>query len=159
MSKGKIYIYFGSKEELFAAVFEEYTGRRLKAITEAYQPQDSVVTKLEKVLDQFIIMLIKRDAVYCRLWLEFFLEGPRVPSLRSLIDNLNDLLYKVLFDLLQEGQQNGELKPHLDIASITTVLMATCDGLILNAMAGEKRGSPEAVRQAMWNTFYSLLKA
>lgn len=159
LSKGAIYIYFGSKEELFAAVFESYMGRRLNLLKQAAGSEGSAIERLEKVLDQFIGLLAQHDDWWGRLWSEFYLEGPRIGSVRGLMGQLEEQLYALVYDLLATGQTSGELKANLDIASITTILLATCDGLILNSIVGARPTDPAAVRQAMWNTFYVLLKA
>lgn len=159
LSKGAIYLYFKSKEELFVAVYVNQMERQLQSIREACQSVDQVIVRLEKALDQFIQLLLKRDFVFCRLWLEFYLEAPRIPALLEQSNQVNRQFYQIIYDLLAEGQRNGEIKPGLDIASVTTVILATANGLLLDAIAGDPNNEPQAVRQAMWNTFYNLLKA
>jgi AcrR family transcriptional regulator len=158
LSKGAIYIYFKSKEELFAAVYETYMTRRLTEIYQSYQPEDDVLVKLEKALDQFIAVLVSQDLILCRLWLEFYLEGPRVSAVCELASQLNESFYQAIYRLLAEGQESGKFRPDLDIASITSIILATCDGLMLRAMIRDKNSEPQAIRRAMWNTFYNLLK-
>jgi hypothetical protein len=115
--------------------------------------------KLEKVLDEFIKLLLNHDFVFCRLWLEFYLEAPRIPELLIQSTWANEQYYNIIYGLLAEGQRNGEIKADLDIASVTTVILATGNGLLLNAITADRSGEPQAIRQAMWNTFYNLLKA
>lgn len=158
LSKGAIYIYFKSKEELFAAVYETCMTHRLAEIYQSYSPEDDVLVKLEKVLDQFIAILVSQDLSLCRLWLEFYLEGPRVGAVCELASQLNERFYQTIYQLLSEGQKNGKFRSELDIASITSIILATCDGLILRSMVKDKYSEPQAIRQAMWNTFYTLLK-
>lgn len=158
LSKGAIYIYFKSKEELFAAVYETCMTHRLAEIYQSYSPEDDVLVKLEKVLDQFIAILVSQDLSLCRLWLEFYLEGPRVRAVCELASQLNERFYQTIYQLLSEGQKSGKFRSELDIASITSIILATCDGLILRAMVKDKYSEPQAIRQAMWNTFYTLLK-
>jgi len=159
LSKGAIYLYFKSKEELFAAVFETFIERRVSEIKQVCSGNEGVFRKLEAVLDQFVALLSNKDYVFCRIWLESYLEGPRIPALQSLKNTSQQQLYQTVYALLAEGQQQGAIKAELDIISITKVILATCDGLILNAMTEEEGSDPEAVRRAMWNTFYNLLKA
>lgn len=159
LSKGAIYIYFKSKEEIFTAVYETFMERRLSQIYQAYRPDDTIMVKLEKVLDQFIEVLVNRDVIFCRLWLEFYLEGPRVPLICALATRLNERFFQTVYQLLAEGQKTGEFKPELDVASITLIILATCDGLLLQTIGRDNSIEPEAIRQAVWNTFYNLLKA
>jgi AcrR family transcriptional regulator len=159
LSKGKIYLYFKSKEELFAAVFETFQERRLKEIREAYRPEDIPLVKIEKVLDQFVDLLVKQEVLLCRLWLEFYLEGPKLPAFEDLSQRMNEAFYQEVYKLLVEGQQNGDFKTGLDLHGITSIILATCDGLMLRAMVANKHSNPVALRQVMWDTFYNLLKA
>lgn len=159
VSKGAIYLYFKSKEELFVAIYTNQMERQLQSIRESYQPADRVMLKLEKVLDEFIKLLLNHDFVFCRLWLEFYLEAPRIPELLIQSTWANEQYYNIIYGLLAEGQRNGAIKADLDIASVTTVILATGNGLLLNAITADRSGEPQAIRQAMWNTFYNLLKA
>src|SRR5689334_23027214 len=61
LSKGAIYLYFKSKEELFVAIYTNQMERQLRSIRESYQPADRVMLKLEKVLDEFIKLLLNHD--------------------------------------------------------------------------------------------------
>lgn len=158
LSKGAIYIYFKSKEELFAAIFESLTENRIVSLQFASNSEKTVLGKLEKVLDQFIEILIKRDNIACRIWLEFCLEGPRIPLVAALKESSDQKIFELVQSLLDEGQRSGELKTGLDMVSITTVILATCDGLLLNTLT-EKQSNPSAIRKAMWDTFHTLLKA
>lgn len=158
LSKGAIYIYFDSKEKLFEAVFQNYRERQLAAMHRAAESEGTSLQRLEKVRERFIRLIEHRDDVFGRLWLEFYVEGPRVSSIRHLVSATKEQFYQIVYNLLAEGQARGEIKQGLDLASITTVIMATCDGLMLDAVIGEKRREPELIRQAMAHTFSQLLK-
>ncbi len=158
LSKGAIYIYFKSKDELFFSVCESFIERRITSLYEASQRGDTVLARLENVLDQFITILTSEDFIFFRLGLESHFEHNPVKGGWGSKDKSYQLSYQLVYSLLEEGQRSGELKAGLDVASISTVILATCDGLMLHTMVGNL-DEPQAVRRAMWNTYYNLLKA
>lgn len=157
LSKGAIYIYFKSKEELFVAVLQAIYERRFALLSTAYQADDPLPVKFEKILDRLGGLMGHDDDVFIRLSLEGFLESEHIPSLQAIKTASYQRFYALLYGLLQEGQRSGEINPDLNLASVVTVLMAVSDGLMLHSLVQGRGIEPERVRRIISETFSQVL--
>ena len=157
LSKGAIYIYFKSKEELFISALQAIYERRFAILSTAYQANDPIPRKFEKILDRLGSMMSHDDYVFIRLSLEGFLESEHIPSLQAIKSDSYQRFYELLYGLLQEGQLAGEINPDLNLSSVTVVLMAVSDGLMLHSLVQDRGIDPDRVRQIVRETFAQML--
>jgi AcrR family transcriptional regulator len=157
LSKGAIYIYFKSKEELYVSVLQSIYERRFAALSTAYQVGDPLSTKFEKISDRLSGMLDHDDYVFIRLSLEGFLESEHIPSLQAIKTASYQRFYKLLYALFEEGQLTGEISPELNLPSVITVLLALSDGLMLHSLVQDRGIDPERVRRILHETFSQAL--
>ena len=66
LSKGAIYIYFKSKEDLFVAVLQSIYERRYTLLSTAYQIDDPLSVKFDKILDRLGSLVNRDDYVFIR---------------------------------------------------------------------------------------------
>jgi len=157
LSKGAIYIYFKSKEELFVSVLQSIYERRYKILSTAYQVDDPILVKFEKILDRLGSLVNHDDYVFIRLWLEGFLESEHIPSLQMIKTDSHQRFYELLHGLLQEGQLSGEINPDVNLSSVTDALMAVSDGLMLHSLVQGWGIDPDRVRRIIHDTFSQTL--
>jgi|GEM_PF-1969295 len=157
LSKGAVYIYFKSKEELFVSTLHAVYDRRFAILSTAYQENDPVFVKFEKILDRLGSLVNHDDNVYLRLSLEGFLESDRIPSLQAIKTDSYQHFYKLLHGLLREGQLTGEINPDLNISSVAVVLMALSDGLMMHSLVPGRGIDPDRVRHIVHETFSQAL--
>ena len=157
LSKGAIYIYFKSKEELFISALQAIYERRFAILSTAYQANDPIPRKFEKILDRLGSMMSHDDYVFIRLSLEGFLESEHIPSLQAIKSDSYKRFYELLYGLLQEGQLAGEINADLNLSSVTVVLMAVSDGLMLHSLVQDRGIDPDRVRQIVHETFAQML--
>ena len=157
LSKGAIYIYFKSKEGLFVAVLQSIYERRFTFLSTAYQIDDSISVKFDKILDRLGSLVNRDDYVFIRLWLEGFLESEHIPSLQKIKTVSLQHFYELLYALLQEGQHSGEINPKIDLSSMTDALMAVSDGLMLHSLVQGWGIDPDRVRRIIHETFSQML--
>ncbi len=157
LSKGAVYIYFKSKEELYVAALAAIYERRFTILSTAYSENDRILVRFEKILDRLASLVDHDDYVYLRLSLEGFLESDRIPSLQVIKAESYKRFYELLHGLLQEGQLSGEINSDLNISSVTTVLMAVSDGLMMHSLVRGRGIDPDRVRQIVHETFSQVL--
>src|SRR5208282_2943330 len=153
LSKGAIYIYFESKEELFVSTLRTIFDRRFSTLSTAYQKNDTTPMKVEKILDRLGKLVDHEDDVYVRLSVEAFLESDHIPNLQAIKTDSYELFYKLVYDLLREGQLAGEINGDLNISSLTTVLMAVSDGLMMHSLVRGRGIDSDQVRRVVSETF------
>ena len=158
LSKGAIYIYFKSKEELFVAALAAIYHRRFTFLSEAYGEEDPTTVKFERILDRLGSLMSHDDYVYIRLSMEGFLESEHIPRLQAIKTESYQRFYKLLSVLLKEGQRSGEISQDVNVDSVTTVLMALSDGLMMHSLVQGRGIEPDRVRRIVHETFSRVFK-
>lgn len=129
VSKGGIYTYFKSKEEIFLAIAEERFNLRRNLIN-TFTTEMTSKEKLEKYIQWILDWVLDTKNI---LQIKFTFEFWSVTSRKADIKDASTERYKEiaqdLCDLLREGVQNGEFKPDLDIDSMCYIILCSTDGL------------------------------
>jgi len=133
LSKGGLYTYFQSKEEILAAVIEESMSTAFQQAVEVAREGGSVIDRLDRVAEA---VLMRRTADepnrhLPQLSLEIWAEASNNPQLRVLCSQSYEQWRRFLGDLLREGIANGELKAWMDPDVFAAILVAVFDGLSL----------------------------
>lgn len=132
LSKGAIYGYFGSKEELFVALQERQLEASLSELKATFAPGDSARTKLDKIVDTALTSMIGTSKKACRINLEFDVAAPRIKSVQRRRDGRFKATCDFLAEVIGEGVEKGEFRRDLDPDSVALVLLAMADGLSLD---------------------------
>ncbi|MGC4377472.1 TetR/AcrR family transcriptional regulator [Fictibacillus sp. Mic-4] len=130
-SKGVIYNYFKSKEELYLSLMEERTNRTFAFLAERFE---NMQTASEKIRELFRIY---REATLNKKWqeviqvhMEFWINSARAGHLREIMMNRYKNQYQsFLASIIDEGQKNGEFRKALDSKRIASLFWAFIDGL------------------------------
>ncbi len=128
LSKGTLYWYFKSKEDLFQSAvlsfFEDAFGDA------ALAPLTKCTTATEKLrfLAQVMAGLGELARGLFTLFLEFWASSTRREEAAQLWADLLIQYQGLLADIVQEGIANGEFRP-VDAEELTWAMMATYDGL------------------------------
>ncbi len=132
VSKGALYLYFASKEELFDAICKT-APQALKEILystfiEKTDPAESAVAFFDKMLKQYGSNL--------GLSFEILSEASRNPPLRKVLKETQDEFTQVLVGFLQEGRKRGLVRDSLDLRSLSHALIALWNGLETMIVSG-----------------------
>lgn len=133
LSKGALYGYFDSKEELFMAVREGVFQFDLERALAAMPPGASPTEKLIRVGELAIRFTAQLDRDFQRVSFEFWTSAPRIRKLQQYFNELYHRNHRLLVDLLREGMARGEFREDLDPQGLAWALMAVVDGLGLHA--------------------------
>ncbi|MBU0712133.1 TetR/AcrR family transcriptional regulator [bacterium] len=138
IGKGTVYEYFSSKEEIFAAVFEDFFIRMMSGYEDlATAPMDPV-RKIGMMFDytyDYLDEHLSGDrGPEWLIFLEIFLRGYRDEMLGggklSFANILRDM-YKLFKPIVDEGISAGVFKP-LDSEHVTFIIFAALDGIGLH---------------------------
>ena len=136
-SKGNIYTYFESKEEIIKEAIRSYMVKLNKAGDGQMAEVDDPVNKLCNIVDDWM-NTIKSSYEETKLFIYYWAEGE---GLKKLIDeyNLKELYNNYRFFLsgiLEQGISEGRIYP-VDTKLMASVIMGTLDGLILHWIIGK----------------------
>ncbi len=132
LSKGAIYGYFNSKEELFLALQDRELSSTLTRVKAAFAPSDSAKSKLRKAAAIAFSSLVGKSRDECRMHLEFGVAAPRISSLMTMQDNRYEAAHSLVAEIISEGIRAGEFRKDLDVDRAASVLIAVVDGLALH---------------------------
>lgn len=130
VSKGGIYHYFKSKEEIFLEIAEMRLGKR-RTLVELLSGEDTVVGFFEKYIMTILESLKEEESIMtAKFSFEFWAILTRDPNLRRLAQDRYDRFYELLEGVISSGIDSGELRPDIDIETTAFVMIATLDGMI-----------------------------
>ncbi|TEU12198.1 MAG: TetR/AcrR family transcriptional regulator [Anaerolineales bacterium] len=127
LSKGSLYWYFKSKDDLFAAAFMSLL---MDIGQEAFAALEQCTTASDKLraLAQALVNFCKEAEGFFSLFLEFWASSPRREEAGQLWIGMLVQYKDVIVGIIEEGVRNGEFKP-VDAEQLAWVLMAAYDGL------------------------------
>ncbi|UVS79585.1 TetR/AcrR family transcriptional regulator [Actinokineospora sp. UTMC 2448] len=144
MSSGNLFYYFGSKQDIFAAVVEQDGAdtEALFADLAAAEPWDALTRFLDLAID------LAADADYARLTLEISAQAHRDEGIAALVSTNDRLVRSGLADLVGRAAEAGRIDPALDPTTTATWLAALVDGLF-NRVAVDSEFAPMRERETL----------
>lgn len=134
ISKGGLYTYFKSKEEILAAVIEDSFLTSLEQAKVAAAGAGTVVEHLDRVAAVVIDRVLAdgaQSASSPMMLLEIWAEASKNNALRTLCVHGYEEWQAFLAGLLRAGVERGELTSDVDPEALAAVLVAMFDGLML----------------------------
>jgi AcrR family transcriptional regulator len=125
VSKGAIYLYFASKEELFEAMCKTAP----QAFKEILYSSFSADANPVQSATQFFDKMLKLSASNPGLSFEILSEASRNPTLKRILRQNHAEYEEVLTSFLAEGRKRGIVADNLDIHSLANSLIALWNGL------------------------------
>lgn len=125
VSKGALYLYFGSKEELFEAIARTEPLALKEILYSTFNEKRSPLESASEFFDG----MMKRYGSNLGLGFEIFSEASRNPSLRRVLKKTQDQYVEVLTSFLGQLQKKGFVSDQLDLRSITYAVIAMWNGI------------------------------
>ncbi len=134
VSKGAIYQYFRSKEQLFFDVMDFFMHLRKDEVMSIILSEDP----MRIASADFIGMKIERALQTQSFGLDLFLEAARNDLLRERMTEVLQEIYDEFIDLTTDLKERGVIKRDADVGVIWRGIVALRDGLILSILQGAK---------------------
>jgi len=136
LSKGALYWYFKSKDDIIAAIMDRFIDREMQGLEEALQLQSPVSEKLLK-LNEAILEEMRSMIGLMPIMYEFYAVGMRKKHVRKALLKYFRPTQKLLAELIQQGIDSGEFVP-VEADEIAVDLIAFYEGLLLLAVLDPK---------------------
>ncbi|HWP83400.1 MAG TPA: TetR/AcrR family transcriptional regulator [Bacteroidota bacterium] len=132
LSKGTIYLYYKSKEDLYLAVMlrgKDILAEMFESIVAGSEPVLLKLVKLGEAYQEFF----KKHTKYFRMFR--FFENPQfhtqvTPEMNELCSQSNQRVWKSVIDLLQEGIDRGLIKSELKAPEAAVMLWSSSTSLM-----------------------------
>ncbi|HEX2908014.1 MAG TPA: TetR/AcrR family transcriptional regulator [Phototrophicaceae bacterium] len=135
LSKGAVYIYFHSKEDLFLALLADWKAQMTQVLIESLEVEAPAGQRLELYSESYFQLLLEESAVtdYMRAATEFFAEAAHNQAVRERLAGLYQEWQAALAQLIGAGISQGEIPATVDPQMTATLLVALLDGLFSQA--------------------------
>jgi AcrR family transcriptional regulator len=151
VSKGLMYNYFSSKEELLKAVvvasYEEAATMLVNSV-EPYIMVESLYQILRRVLDSFVLML-KENAEIWKLSVALSMQISNMPDIHVMMTNLFEEVYQQIEGILK-------LKGRKDAFREARLIAATMDGIALHYLVLGEDFKLDEVKEKFLETFCEI---
>lgn len=129
LSKGTIYLYFKSKEELIFAILDSFLARELAYATELLTTEISVTEKINKLID-IVVADMAQIKPMTPLYMEFIAQAARDESVRIILQKPFKEFMDVFSALIEQGVAHGEFRD-LNVKEVALAMGTLIDGAIL----------------------------
>ncbi|ATP41923.1 hypothetical protein CSE16_18895 [Solibacillus sp. R5-41] len=149
MSRGGVYQYFSSTEEMLKCILNERDEQFEKKIHNLIQSNQPVWETIESILDEY-----NKDSFnkISAVTYEYFVTGwrsegiERIPYLLTRFNRARENFIK----MLQKGVDTGEFSPEQPLHTIATFIINVTDGILLETnLAGKKEADTEGQINAL----------
>ncbi len=137
VSQGTVYHYFDSKDALLMAVFEAWETEHLRdELDSAVETESTAADRLVN-LAQAAAARVHASPDLLGAEVEFWSHIPRNASIRKGFRKMFAQMATDLGQTIQHGVDTGEFRP-VNTDALARLLIATCDGLVLQWLADKK---------------------
>ncbi|KIL35772.1 hypothetical protein SD71_10170 [Cohnella kolymensis] len=136
MSKGLIYNYFSSKEEMYIQMADTRMNGMVETLTEQFQEIPSAADKLRHLFAKFYRQSLDELRKWLPFQMEFTIYAGRQPELTNLLSVQMSKALSLIQGIIEEGKRSGEFKPDLDARSAAELFWSVRDGLAVHFMLG-----------------------
>ncbi|MCP4358236.1 MAG: TetR/AcrR family transcriptional regulator [Chloroflexi bacterium] len=131
LSKGTLYLYFKSKDEIITAVLNQFFTEELDGIADLLAAPLSAAEKMETLIVQMMADTEVQLGQYLSVWLEFYSVAAREGPLRDIMLQYMTQLIDLFTTLIQEGIDNGEFRAVINARDSALTISAQFEGLLL----------------------------
>jgi len=135
LSKGGLYTYFRSKDEILAGLIERSLREaQAWAISASEQGGASAQQRLDRIADTMIQRVLEGDGVKAstpHLMLELWAEASKDPKLGDLLARGHAWWRAFIGELFRHGVAIGEFRADIDPEALAGIFVAMFDGLML----------------------------
>lgn len=129
LSKGAVYWYFKSKDEIIQAAFDQFFDIDQQGLRQLVNQEGTV---RQRLLDYGLMMIFYVGQIHDLLPLayQFYAEATRQGLMQQTFQRYFAIYADLLGELLRQGVEQGELRP-VDKNLVATQLIAMMEGMIL----------------------------
>jgi len=150
LSKGSLYRFFASKDEVLLSIFDEFEKHTL-AVLEEDAEEASALERLNRC-GQAAVGLLASQSELRNTWIDFF----SLPASRKRLQEMYRHARRQLSRVIRQGIDSGEINS-VDPAAVAAGILGTIEGLLLQAIV-DSEFNPRPHWTGMWNLLETGLR-
>ncbi|UCH57110.1 MAG: TetR/AcrR family transcriptional regulator [Candidatus Bathyarchaeota archaeon] len=135
VSKGAIYQYFESKEQLFVEVLRHHGERRARVVRGFLESGSLMSISTGEFFDEMLELRLGS----LELSIDLLRETARNEALRKMLVGIAEGWGQGLVKLIEEMKSDGKIRADVDFSSLSRGILALRDGLYSHLMMGADR--------------------
>src|SRR5699024_947158 len=135
LSKGTVYNYFDSKEDIFIGILQHEQQKTNEKLQANLQTIKSPLEKLKYWINTDIPYSLKKKKLM-RVHVEFWLYSTGSKDVQYMLTERFDAIFNMVKEIIQEGQQLGEFNKDIDPERAAEMFWSLHDGIWLHAVIG-----------------------
>jgi AcrR family transcriptional regulator len=134
VSKGRLYLYFKNKEELFYAISERNITELKEQLSTLFTKKEDLISDAENFYGNFGSKKTAPDLE--KVFFEIIAESSRNPKLRKMLYEQRTKIFDVVVEYLNSQMQRGLIKKDTNTKAIASGLVSLYNGLSLSKVLG-----------------------
>ncbi|WP_337861921.1 TetR/AcrR family transcriptional regulator [Nitrososphaera sp.] len=152
LSKGTLYLYFKSKEDLFIAISEHYINQLREPLDAEAPTREDLVADAEQFYETFRKIGRPGDD---RVIFEMLVESTRNPRLKKAMHEHRLRVHGVIVSYLQRQVERGFFRSDIDIDSLAWAFMSAWVGLTIYKLCGVSEPTVKKAWASMMRAAYA----
>ncbi|TDL75921.1 TetR/AcrR family transcriptional regulator [Peribacillus frigoritolerans] len=134
LSKGAIYNYFKSKEEIYLQLMQMRTEENIAKLKNTFQESVTAKEKLHQFFKNYAeIELSQKWQRMIGVHLEFWIHSGRDEELKQVMtDRYANVYQALLIEIIEEGIRQNEFNKDTDPSLVSSMVWGTIDGMCLH---------------------------
>ena len=153
ISKGGMYHYFTSKEDLFLAVIFQDAETNLEKQYNLFKNRKNLLADIEKYYDE----IVDKPPDLIRIWLEGVTEAMHNPKLKKILDQGRQQIEEVSVGMLRQIKKDiGVLQDYSDseLSELSRGILDLYKGMTLSRIMED---DPDSIKKSWIKTMYIIL--
>ncbi|OWA33405.1 hypothetical protein B9G55_22300 [Saccharibacillus sp. O16] len=158
MSRGWIYLYYQTKEEIFEALLDYQDIEYHQYLEQLKAESSSIWAVIQQIYDRQLHDLENYGGGIVPAFYEYFLVGWRDAPRSELLHQRYEKGIKLFEQLLQAGVERGEFTPSLPLSDIAKLISSFQEGIVTHAITiGLEKANTHLQFAALLQYLYNLL--
>ncbi len=152
LSKGALYWYFKSKDEILTAMCRQQCDEHLQILSHFADQKMSIKELALKTGDKILESLID-EPDQCKMSFEFWALTDENEQVRRSQYEVHKIWQETVSNLIKSGIKKGEIKPNVNVKELSIALLAIFDGIII-AYSIDKTLNVKKIWQTAMSAFF-----
>ncbi|TCS93065.1 TetR/AcrR family transcriptional regulator [Hazenella coriacea] len=158
VSKGAIYTYFKSKEEIYIELMRERTQHVIAEIKEQFQSIEKAEDKIQFLFRYFRLESYSLMRQYGKVHFEFWIYSSRKQELQLLLEERYEEVVQMMMQVIHQGKKAGEFRYDLDDQMMSQLLWIIRDGISLHYSVMDQEWMYRRIWKIVEDVFISYIR-
>lgn len=132
ISKGGLYFYFSSKEDLFLTLIDELGSSIIERIESKISELDSASEKLDTIFEEVLTLFTRYGSIARFILIESCVANPVIEEERQ---KIIDRLESIVAECIREGQSAGQIREEIEPDIAASALAGAVYHLVISGLA------------------------